>query len=207
MNYAYITLLSSRTYYDGVLILHRSLLSVNSRYPLLCMISKGLEREVVSGLQEEGIRCICLQDSLSVNSRNKKCHLHWDNTFDKLHVWGMTRYEKLIYLDSDMVIVRNIDHLFSYPAFSAVSAGCSYPGNEHWIGALNSGLMVVEPDSAVERCLMNSIQSVVSKFNTEGKDVGDQDVIKEYCKDWALKSDLHLDEGYNMCADYLTYYI
>ncbi len=37
--------------------------------------------------------------------------------------------------------------------------------------------------------------------------VGDQDVIHEYLPDWKDETHLHLDEGYNMFADYLTWYI
>ena len=43
---AYITLLSNKSYFEGVLILHRSLKAVQARYPLYCVLSISVEDEV-----------------------------------------------------------------------------------------------------------------------------------------------------------------
>ena len=52
---AYVTLLSNQVYYKGVLALHRSLQAVKAKYPLYCMLSLSVEKEVERDLENEGI--------------------------------------------------------------------------------------------------------------------------------------------------------
>ena len=205
---AYITLLSSRNYLPGVFALANSLRMVKSAYPLVCALSKGIGTEIENDLDSQGIKCIRLNEDVVRPDANpeKAAFSHWNFTFDKLLVWGLDGYEKLVFLDSDMLVLRNIDHLFEEEAFSAVCAGKSYPGNESW-NSLNSGLVVIRPDKEVKQALVDLTARVISEFQTRNQLVGDQDILHEYLPDWKNESHLHLDEGYNMFADYLTWYI
>ena len=54
---------------------------------------------------------------------------------------------------------------------------------------------------------MDLTARVISEFQTRNQLVGDQDILHEYLPDWKNESHLHLDEGYNVFADHLTYYI
>lgn len=206
---AYITLLSNDKYLEGTILLHRALHKVGSKYPLCCLLSSCVDKGTQTKLQKEGIEVVRLQSSAIdyLANHSDAAFSHWNYTFDKLQVWGLDQYDKIVFLDSDMLILKNLDHLFDCPAFSAVSAGCSYPGNESWKGFLNSGLMVIQPDKEVERTLLAMVPEVINEYLSSGQMVGDQDVIKCYCSDWPNQSDLHLGEEYNMFADYLTYYI
>lgn len=205
----YITLLSNKNYLQGVLVLHRSLKASESRYPLYCALSVSIDKETEHILEREGIRCVRLLHSAVTGNVNPlgKGFSHWNYTFDKLLIWGLTQFEKVVFLDCDMLIVRSIDGLFEHEAFSAVSADSSYPGNESWVGGLNSGLMVIVPDKEVERQLLQTISIVVNDCTKRNLMVGDQDVIKRFLPDWGKCDSLHLDEGYNIFADHLTYYI
>lgn len=206
---AYVTLLSSKSYLQGVVVLHRSLMASESRYPLYCMLSVSIDEETEQILEREGIHCIRLSHSAVTGNINPlgQGFSHWNYTFDKLLIWGLTQFEKIVFLDCDMLIVRNIDGLFEHEPFSAVSADSSYPGNESWVGGLNSGLMVIEPNKNVENKLLQMIDSVADDCMKRGVLVGDQDVIKCFLYDWSKRISLHLDEGYNVFADHLTYYI
>ncbi len=113
--------------------------------------------------------------------------------------WGA---KKLVFLDSDMLIVENIDFLFEYPGFSACSAGHFL--NSSWI-RLNSGIMVIEPDDKVFRGLMKQLPLTLRRYSMEGKNVGDQDVINDFMSDWPERKQLHLPEGLNMFFKYLTF--
>lgn len=206
---AYITLLSNEKYLPGVIVLNKSLRALGARYPLYCALSLSVNEKTERILVEQGITCIrlkCTVVDYLVNTSEKGTS-HWNFTFDKLQIWGLTQFEKLVFLDCDMLIVRNLDNLFDCLPFSAVSADCSYPGNESWAGGLNSGLMVIEPDKEVEKGLLESVAPVIALSKEQNKMVGDQDVIKYYLSDWGKCTDLHLDEGYNLFADHLTYYI
>lgn len=205
----YITLLSNSSYLPGVQVLARSLKAVESFYPLICVLSVDIDEQTETCLTEEGISCIRLSCSAieePVNPQGQS-RSHWNYTFDKLQIWGLTQFEKVVFLDSDMLIVRNIDALFDCKPFSAVTADSLYPGNEAWAGGLNSGLMVIEPDKNVEKDLLNLVAPVVDEARKKNISVGDQDVIKRYLLGWAHDKSLHLDEGYNLFADHLTYYV
>ena len=205
---AYVTLLSNRSYLKGVLVLCRSLKAVQAQYPLYCVLSVSVEDEVQKELEQEGIGCIRLAHAAVNGNVNPEGQgfSHWNFTFDKLFVWGLTQFEKMVFLDCDMLIVRNIDHLFEREPFSAVIAGASYPGNEHWTG-LNSGIMVIVPDENVKDCLLKNIKPEIEAGRAENRMIGDQDVIKRYLRNWKDQDNLHLEQGYNIFADYLTYYI
>lgn len=205
---AYITVLSNDNYLDGVIVLAKSLSAVRARYPLYCLTSSAVSGNTKQKLYKNGIKVIeleCQTLSKEVNGKGEEFS-HWNYTFDKLQVWGLTEFEKIVFLDSDMLILRNIDSLFDKPTFTAVCAGKSYPGHEEWRD-LNSGLMVIVPDKTVKKSLLRLVDSVVNEFRNIGKSVGDQDVIHRLIPEWSSSVSLHLDEGYNIFADYLSYYI
>lgn len=205
---AYVTLLSNDKYYDGVLVLHRTLLELGSQYPLYCLLSESVDDKLENRLKKNNIPCIRLNHK-TVNERANsegQFFSHWNYTFDKLQIWGLTQFDKIVFLDSDMLILRNLDSLFECDSFSAVCAGASYPGHESW-NALNSGLMVITPDKSIEANLIKLCQTVVQEFRQKNLSVGDQDVIHRYDPSWGDKPYLHLDEGYNLFAEYLAYYI
>ena len=59
---------------------------------------------------------------------------------NKLKVFGLTRFRKVIWMDSDDYVVRNIDHLVMMPPLtgSLVTACChgigpAYPGGGIWV--------------------------------------------------------------------------
>ena len=159
---AYVTLLSGESYLSGVIVLHRSLKAADALYPLYCLLSSTVPEDIRMTLEHEGVRCIRLESSAVDKAVNddSEAFSHWNNTFDKLFVWGLTQFEKIVFLDSDMLIVRNIDSLFDKPPFSAVSADSSYPGNEGWAGGLNSGLMVISPDETMREELFGPVLTV-----------------------------------------------
>ena len=205
---AFVTLLSNESYLKGVMGLNRALKDVGSIYPLYCMLSASVGDELVKSLEIEGIVCIHLPNSCLIEDEELKegNFSHWSYTFDKLQMWGLTQFEKIIFIDSDMLILRNIDSLFEEKPFSAVPAGYFSCLREDWL-YLNSGLMVVEPNERVLQEMLQLAPKVIQEFKERNEFVGDQDVIKRYCSNWKDDTDLHLDEGYNLFADYLTYYI
>lgn len=201
----YLTLLSNHRYLDGVIALNESLKDVGSKFPLVCLLSKDADISLERALHSHNIDCVRYTgESLNDNDDSAyQSYNHWAFTFDKLHVWGLTQYEKIVFLDSDMIVVQNIDHLFGKEPFSAAVAG----GRLFNWTKLNSGLMVIKPDTAVESDLVKLAPSVIKSFRDKNLSVGDQDVIQAYCPWWESRQELCLDEGYNMVADWIDYYV
>jgi hypothetical protein len=212
--HAYVTLLTSENYLDGVLALEASLRRCGCVYPLWVVLGEQIGPACEKRLAEAGIptcrmppfrvpldpELVALNESLGYS--------HWTQTYDRLAFFSMTRWRKIVSIDSDMMVVRNIDGLFDTPHLSAVAAGRSYPGNEHWVG-LSGGLIVIEPREGVADALAAIVPQLFAEAHARGErePIGDQHVFNAYFDDWPRRPDLHLPEGYNVFLDHLDHYI
>lgn len=119
---AYITVLSSEEYLIGVLCLNQSLKNVKSKYPLVVLVNDKISEQAKKVLKENNIEMI---DAKSfklpdwIIEKNKTKHANWSNTFDKLSIFELTEFDKLVFLDSDMFVRNNIDELFEKADMSA----------------------------------------------------------------------------------------
>lgn len=177
-NYTYVTTLSTDNYLCGVLMLNLTLKQVKSRYPLFVLCSHNLSQETMAILKRNDLQYSLLTEHIQTPSIElPEDHAHWQYTFDKLFVWTLTQFDKVVYLDSDMQIVQNIDDLFDHPHMSAVIADkFAEPG----LTKLNSGLMVIEPDIRE----FEGMKSLLASGLLPGKNVGDQDLIRLYYSEW-----------------------
>jgi len=91
----------------------------------------------------------------------------------KLHVYRLTQYSKIIFLDADVLPVRPISHLFTLPhEFSAVP-------DVGWPDIFNSGVMVLSPGQEKFDALSTLLKS---KGSWDG---GDQGILNEWRgNDW-----------------------
>ncbi|MCD7808592.1 MAG: hypothetical protein LUH02_04560, partial [Erysipelotrichaceae bacterium] len=129
------------------------------------------------------------QNIFAANNKNS----NWRETIFKIEVFNLIQFEKIVFLDADMIVLNNIDILFTKPHMSAVIAGKSL--HKNWV-SLNSGLMVIEPNSKDYRGMLDIVENVYNFRNANGLGFGDQDVIKAYYRNWTMLDYLHLDETY-----------
>ena len=200
---AYITFLSTDNYIDGVLVLKHSLNKVNSKYPLYCMITPNISLEVIEKLKLYNIEPITI-DKLNIkdgiaNSVKEDKFLHWNNCWDKLNIFKLIQFEKMVFLDADMLVLQNIDKLFDKPNMSAATDGI-YVYGEHREKDLNAGLMVIEPN-------IKTFNDILTFINTLPEGIyQDQIVLQKYFSNWGNNKELHLSEEYNLWVGYLEYY-
>jgi len=202
---AYITLLSTVSYLPGVIVLHDSVKHTNTPHPFWVAISSNIPHEVDESLKARGMHVLRLPTSIKIPHSFKRDSGHWGNTFDKLQIFGLTNFTKLVYLDSDMLVLRNIDKLFEKSHLSAVAAGQS----EHadWT-RLNSGVMVIEPEYQLPEKMVDVLDCAIKDVTALGSNrIGDQDIVNAYYPDWPDNKNLHLDEGYNIFVSSLDVYI
>ena len=115
--YSYITMINTDSYLNGALCLFESLRKVKSKYPFSILITSGVSKQAESILKSQGINVIRTNKRVDVPQyildKNINYSMpHWNNSFDKLLIFEMVQFEKLIFLDSDMYIIENIDYLF-----------------------------------------------------------------------------------------------
>ena len=70
----------------------------------------------------------------------------WGMAFNKLTIFGMTEFRKLLWLDSDTLMLRNVDYLLVQPSFTAAFTNdCN---NRAAPAKISGGMWVVEPSKA-----------------------------------------------------------
>lgn len=210
-NYTYITLINTDKYLNGALCLFESLKKVKSKYPFSVLITDGVSEESENVLREYDINVIKSARKVHVPSEVLKKNIqenmnHWNYSFDKLLVFELTEFDKLIFIDSDMYILENIDHLFEKDHMSGVILGESFPKDYYssWTRTqLSSGLMVIVPQEGIIEEFENKFGDLLY-YNGA---IGDQQIIWEYYSKWPSDKHLHLPERYTVCYEHLEYYI
>lgn len=206
MNKSYITLLNNDDYLIGVLGLNESLKQVQSRYPLTVAITKDVSLKSKQILNNNNIKTVEIEKMKIpdlIKAKNLKGEFsHWNNTFDKLKIFELIQFDKLVFLDSDMYIRKNIDKLFELKNLSAVIDRREPDVSEEW-KKLTSGTMVIQPQLGSVEKFTKIMKDIILKKDS----IGDQDVLQEYDKNWQGKEELHLDVIYNTFFIYLDYYI
>ena len=118
--YTYATLLSTDDYVWGVLGLYYSLQKVNSKYPLLVMVTDNIKPETIDILEDVGVSYKIVNNTLfSKSAETEELKLYakrYKSTFNKFHVYNLKGYDKVLFLDADILTVGNIDNMFDYNA-------------------------------------------------------------------------------------------
>lgn len=204
--YAYVTVLTTESYLIGVFALKESLNRVKAKYPLVVLVNDNITDASISKMKDFGIEVMKIKSieiPESIMSKNAGTNYNrWTNTFDKLRMFGLTEFDKFVYLDSDMYIRKNIDELFEAENMSAVVDRHYCTVDPNYL-ELTSGVLVIVPEKDLDIKIAEKITQVMNKYDQ----FGDQDVIQEYYSDWKLKENLHLSVIYNMFILHLDYYI
>ena len=154
---AYVTAVTTDGYVVGALAVMACIKRSGTPHGQFAIVTGDVSAQSKDVLRSQGIGVIDVESpSVPIGLSKPGDHPHWGNTFAKLLLFSLENFDKLIYVDSDMLILDNIDELFLEPHMSAVQAGRSVPGNELWTG-LNSGLMVLRPERGLSEALVNSI--------------------------------------------------
>lgn len=193
MSKTYVTVLSTDHYLPGVMALQQSLLNVGATYPLLVVVSEGLQDATLLTLQQLGMY-VCAVPALAYHEDviERMTQNAWPieviHSATKLQILSLVEYEKIVYLDADMIVRANLDHLFDKPHGSAVWDWCGQSQMARHQG-LNSGLLVIEPN-------VSEYQAALALMNAQ---VGyDQDVFRALWPHWMDSAHLQLEPTLNV---------
>ncbi|WCJ43159.1 plant glycogenin-like starch initiation protein 5 [Euphorbia peplus] len=165
--FAYATVLhSSEAYVCGAIALAQSIIQSNSTYDLILLHDSSISPNSLDGLRSAGWKTKLIQPIRSPFAR-KDSYNEWN--YSKLRIWQLKEYDKLIFIDSDIVVLKNLDSFFYYPQLSAC-------GNDKML--FNSGIMVIEPSE----CKFNDIMSKIPKLKSYNG--GDQGFLNEVFTWW-----------------------
>ncbi|CAJ2675427.1 unnamed protein product [Trifolium pratense] len=164
---AYATVLhSSESYVCGAITLAQSLLKTGTKRDLILLIDNSISVRKRRALASAGWKTRTITRIRNPRAENGTYN---EYNYSKFRLWQLTDYEKIIFIDSDIVVLRNLDILFNFPQMSAT-------GNDQSI--FNSGIMVIEPSNCTFSVLMSRRYDIVS-YNG-----GDQGFLNEIFVWW-----------------------
>ncbi|KAL5701807.1 hypothetical protein ACHQM5_027105 [Ranunculus cassubicifolius] len=164
---AYATVLhSSEDYVCGAIALARSLLQTNTTKDLILLADTSISTKSRQALNEAGWKIKHINRIRSPHAE-KDSYNEWN--YSKLRLWQLTEYDKIIFIDSDLIVIKNIDDFFLSPQLSASS-------NAKVL--FNSGVMLIEPSICTFKILMQKRHTL---FSYNG---GDQGFLNEAFTWW-----------------------
>ncbi|KAI5840518.1 nucleotide-diphospho-sugar transferase [Morchella snyderi] len=107
-------LLTNTKYLSGLLLLDYSLKSSGTKYPLLVLYTDTLEPEAHAALDRRGIPKMRIEYLLPKISRDYNDQRFYDS-WSKLQPFSLTEYERVVQLDADMLVLKNMDELMDLP--------------------------------------------------------------------------------------------
>ncbi|KAL2513948.1 Galactinol synthase 2 [Forsythia ovata] len=174
---AYVTFLAGDgDYVKGVVGLAKGLRKVKAAYPLVVAVLPDVPAEHRRMLVNQG--CILRQiEEVHPPVSDKECpyiRSYFAINYCKLRLWEFVEYKKMIYLDADIQVFDNIDHLFDSPDggfYGVLDCLCEMDGQPcpqkvRWPEELgpeppfyfNGGMFVFEPSISTYHDLLNTLK-------------------------------------------------
>lgn len=144
----------------------QSIRQAGSTRDLVILVDSSISPEQRAGLQSAGWKVRTIERIRNPKA-NQNAYNEWN--YSKFRLWQLTDYDKIIFIDADLLILRNIDFLFAMPEISATQNNASL---------FNSGVMVIEPCNCTFNLLMENINDIHS-YNG-----GDQGYLNEIFTWW-----------------------
>ena len=209
MNYSYVSILTSDNYVYGIALLLESLRLVGAQYPLHVLITKNISAAVIEYLHQLGVT-IQLVDDIPITKNifihnekiNKSLALTWKNCWTKFKIFDLTQFDKIVFFDADIMVLKNVDHLFARSHMTAAQDGEYFglwPDNPHF----NSGCLVIEPNHELFKKILNFANNYQIDEKIVDYVFADQELLNQYYNNWPNQKELHLNKYYNIFPPYL----
>ncbi|KAL9248223.1 hypothetical protein vseg_021569 [Gypsophila vaccaria] len=113
---AYVTFLAGNgDYVKGVVGLAKGLRKARSAYPLVVAVLPDVPQEHRRVLASQGCIVREIQPVYPPHNHTHFAMAYYVINYSKLRIWEFVEYTKMIYLDGDIQVYDNIDHLFDLP--------------------------------------------------------------------------------------------
>jgi len=191
---AYVTLVTNADYAMGAVALVRSLKRTGTSADIVVLYTGGADAGCLRPLGELGAKLVeadLLPTSPEFNQRHQREKLHsaapftkgnkpafhtpLDN-FAKLRLWELVEYERVVFIDADAIVLRNIDRLFGYPEFSAAPNVYESLQDFH---RLNSGVFVASPSAETFASMLARLDAPEAFWRRT-----DQTFLEDYFPHW-----------------------
>lgn len=210
--YAYVTMvINGDKYINGAIGLAKGLLITKTKCDLVCMIDNTVSQKGVSRLREVFdyvplVDRIYKETGWGHKKATERYSSWWKFSFTKWRCLTMTQYKKVLFLDADVSVIKNIDNLFEMKAPAGVFSPALFRKNlsndKHtedelefgilahgeevdikkrlthptWISVATGGCILLEP-SCYRFCKLLNILCSVEEYKFDIKKISGTDEI------------------------------
>ncbi|GAA0138225.1 glycosyltransferase [Lithospermum erythrorhizon] len=203
---AYVTFLAGKgDYWKGVVGLAKGLREVKSAYPIVVAVLPDVPEEHRHILINQGCIIHEIEPVYPPQNQTQFAMAYYVLNYSKLRIWEFMECSKMVYLDGDIQVFDNIDHLFDLPdgyLYAVKDCFCEEtwshtpqykigychqcPEKVQWpeeeLGPrpplyFNAGMFVFEPSLSIYHDLLNTLKDVPPTPFAE------QDFLNMYFKD------------------------
>ena len=200
MKCCWVFYLSSDNYYLYLLLsAYKDLIDTQTKYPVYCMLTNNVSYQTQTMLETIGIKSIYItQLNISIN---KTLPSWYQSALSKLSIIGAdleAKFDKIVYLDTDLWIKQNIDELMTKPHMSAViNHAPKEILNEYKIGSsiFCSGLFVwdFKNNPGLGSTLLQTLDQLPTGIKWH-----DQNILNFWFQNWKDQPELHLPVDYGL---------
>lgn len=207
-NYAYVSLLTNDSYAYGIALLVESMKRVKAKYPLHVLVTDKVSAATLEFLTQlkvsyEVVDTISVTDD--IHEYNMKIHpgtaATWHDCWTKFRIFDQTQYDKIIFLDADLMFLKNTDKLFEKPHMTAALDGEYFGLWQGW-PHFNSGFLVIKPSHELFEDILNFAMNF-PKEKYPNYVIADQEMLNLYYDKWPEQKELHLNKYYNVFPPYV----
>ncbi|CAM0135972.1 unnamed protein product [Umbelopsis sp. WA50703] len=183
MTRAYVTLVVTDNAAAGALVLAHRLRDLHdSRDPgqkLLCLVTSDVSANTHHALAT-------VYEVVQVDTPRSKAALNLHLlgkpiaalSLAKVEIWNLTQYEKILYLDPDVLPLRPIDELFEFEELSAAP-------DVGWPDWFHTGVFVANPSRSTYAALKSMTEQ------DKVYEAGDQGLLNEHFQNWSMSGPSH----------------
>lgn len=175
--FAWVALLHYDTaYFLGAIMLAFSLKKVKTKYDTVIMVTNDVPEQQIHALKKIYTRVIPIE-YINIDKKLIKNYeeSRFKDVFTKLQCLKLTEYEKIIMIDIDILVTKNMDHLFELnPPAAAIRSKMIPHGkvipkelfikNNQLIGGINAGVMLLKPEVAEYEAILKDITTEQDRF-------------------------------------------
>lgn len=138
-------LLCTESHWRYVYVLaHRIRMITRINYDLLILTPERLPQYLVDLFGPKGLDAIIIQVTLEPPPTVKPLEAAFKVAWIKLHLFTLTSYDRILYLDSDVLLLKDISPIFHIDAFASVSLACD---SRLDLAGLNGGILLLKPNA------------------------------------------------------------
>ncbi|KAK2739312.1 hypothetical protein CKAH01_07262 [Colletotrichum kahawae] len=116
------SLITNMSYLPGLLTLHHSLVSSNTAYPFIALHTDSFPEEGRAAVAARGIPLQRVPRLSPADTRDYPREPRFQDTWTKLAVFSLTAYTRVVLLDCDMLVRKNMDELMTEPPLNPATS-------------------------------------------------------------------------------------